>query len=124
MKMAKKIMIVDDDPNIIKMLELRLKANGYQVMGALDEMHAVKLARREKPDLILLDILMPGREGYTVIEDLKKSRNALSIPIIFLSGLPADELERRTIQFGAEDFIPKPFESEEVISKIKKILGK
>ena len=121
--MAKTILIADDEPDVLKMLSMRLKAHGYQVMTAVDGLQAVTLAHRGKPDLIILDIKMPGQDGYTVYRNLKMSTHTMFIPIVFVSALPPEQVEEKAAELGAEDFIAKPFDSEEVIAKLKKILG-
>lgn len=121
--MAKTILIADDEPDVLKMLSMRLKAHGYEVMTAVDGLQAVTLAHRGKPDLIILDIKMPGQDGYTVYRNLKMSSHTMFIPIVFVSALPPEQVEEKAAELGAEDFIAKPFDSEEVIAKLKKILG-
>ena len=121
--MAKKILVADDEPDIVKMLSMRLKAHGYEVIAAFDGLQAVKEAYKEKPDLILLDIKMPAGDGYTVLENLKRSVQIRLIPIIFVSALPPREVEEKVAQLGAQGFIVKPFDSKELVAKVKKVLG-
>ena len=121
--MAKTILIADDEPDVVRMLARRLKAYGYEVIAAFDGIRAVKQANEAKPDLIILDIKMPGLDGYTVFKNLKMSVYAAFIPVIFLSALPPSQVEREAAQLGADGFIPKPYEPGEVIAKVKKILG-
>ena len=123
-KIPKKILIVDDDPDLVKMLGIRLVTCGYDVVVASDAINAVKRAHQERPDLILLDIMLPGGGGEGVFENLKISLNTMLIPVIFISAkFSPKELEEKAHQLGAEGAIPKPFESEELIAKIKEILG-
>lgn len=121
--MPKKILIVDDEVDIVGVLSMRLQAHGYEVLVAATGIQAVTTAIKEKPDLILLDIAMPILDGYGVIENLKKSAETSKIPIIFVSALPREEVARKAKELGAADYIPKPFESEEVVAKVKKALG-
>ena len=122
--MAKKILIIDDELDLLKMLSIRLRACGYQVIAASDAAIGVKQAYKERPDLILLDIMMPGGGGDKVFENLKKSNVTMLIPIILMSGfLPPNELEEKANKLGSEGAILKPFDSKELITKIKKILG-
>jgi len=121
--MAKKILVADDEPDLVKMLSMRLRAHGYEVIAAFDGLQAVKEAYKEKPDLILLDIKMPAGDGYTVLENLKRSVQIRSIPIIFVSALPPSEVEEKVVQLGAQGFISKPFDSKELIARVKKVLG-
>ena len=121
--MPKKILIVDDEPNIVRLLASRLKANKYDVMAAYDGVQAVRIAHEEMPDLIILDIRMPAGGGMTVCDNLKSSVDTTFIPIIFITAHPSDELKKKADDLGAVDFIPKPFDAEDLLAKVKKALG-
>ena len=121
--MTKKILIADDEPDMVRMLANRLKANNYEVIAALDGMQALSAARREQPDLIILDIRMPARDGYSVLEALRLSAQTTLIPIIFLSALPASQVKEKAIELGAEGHFSKPFDSDEIVAKIREIIG-
>jgi len=121
--MVKKILIADDEPDLVRMLAMRLKAHGYEVIAAFEGIQAIKQAHQAKPDLIILDVKMPGLDGYTVFENLKKSVHAAFTPVIFVSALPPSQVKEKADQLGADGFIAKPFESEEVVAKVKEILG-
>lgn len=121
--MAKKILIADDEPDVAKLLALRLKAHGYEVIIALEGIQALKRAHQENPDLIILDIRMPGLDGYSVFKNLHKSVDTAFIPVVFISALPPSEVEQKRLQLGADAFIRKPYESEELIAKVTKMLG-
>jgi len=81
--MARKILIADDESGVVKILGMRLRANGYQVIAALNGAQTVELGHQEKHDLIILDIKMHDKDGYSVFEDLKTSANTMLIPIVF-----------------------------------------
>jgi CheY-like chemotaxis protein len=83
--MAKKILIIDDEKGIIKVVTSRLIANGYEVISATDGVEGLEKAKKEKPDLVLLDIMMPVMSGYEVIEELKKDDATKSIPVIMVT---------------------------------------
>lgn len=121
--MSKKILIADDEPHILQLLASRLKANNYTVVAAMDGMNTIRAAHAEQPDLILLDIKMPAGSGVSVFEALKKSVKTLTIPAIFITAYPSEEMRRKVLEMGAEDFIAKPFDSEELLKKIKKVFG-
>ncbi|MEM7816479.1 MAG: response regulator [Candidatus Aenigmatarchaeota archaeon] len=121
--MAKKILVVDDEPNILLVLASRLKANNFEVITASDGFYAVKKAREEKPDLIILDIRMPAGGGMSVFESLKIIPDTAIIPVIFITAHPTPQLEQKAKEMGAVDFISKPFDADELILKIKKALG-
>jgi DNA-binding response OmpR family regulator len=121
--MAKKILIVDDDKQIVLLLASRLKANKYEVEVAYDAVQAVAKAFREKPDLILLDIKMPAGGGMGVMDNLRNSAEAAITPIIVITAYPSPEIQQKVIEMGAVGFISKPFKAEDVLSKIRKALG-
>jgi len=120
--MAKKILVVDDEPDIIKMLGTRLKANGYEVISAQDGVQAVSVAHKEKPDLIILDVKMPAQDGYTVYENLQMAANTSLIPIIFLTALPPEEVKKKVQELGADGYISKPFDTEDILKKVKELI--
>ena len=91
MELPKKILIADDEPEVVMILGMRLRANCFQVIAAHDGAQTIELVHQEKPDLIILDIKMPGRDGYAVFEELKASANTMSIPVIFFSALPPEQ---------------------------------
>lgn len=119
----KRILIADDEPEVARALGMNLEAHGYEVMTAVDGLQAVTLAHRGRPDLIILDIKMPGQNGYTVLKNLKICWHTMKIPIIFISGLPVQQVKGRATELGAQDFIAKPLDSKEVVAKIQDILG-
>ena len=121
--MAKKILIVDDELSLTQALSVRLKASNYEVIAAVDAIQALNKAHQEKPDLILLDIKMPAGDGVTVYEKLKKSSETGLIPVIFITAYASEETKQKVLEMGAEDFISKPFNTEELLTKVKKALG-
>lgn len=121
--MDKKILIIDDEPDLVKGLQVILKAHGYKVLAAFDGVIGLQLAHREKPDLIILDVMMPGMDGYKVCENLKNSSVTWEIPIIFLTAKDQPQHEKLAYEKGASYYIKKPFESAELLKKISEILG-
>ena len=121
--MIEKILIADDEPGIVKILGIRLKANGYQIIAAHDGAQAIELAHQEKPDLIILDIKMPGTDGYGVFEELKASADTMSIPIVFFSALLPEQVQEKATQLGADGFVSKSANPDEILTKITEILG-
>lgn len=121
--MAKKILIVDDDQQIVLLLASRLKANKYEIVVAYDAMQAVAKAFSEKPDLILLDIKMPAGGGIGVMDNLRNSAATSVIPVIVITAYPNPEIQQKVLEMGAVDFISKPFKAEDVLSRIRKALG-
>lgn len=121
--MAKKILIADDESGVVKILGMRLRAYGYQVIGVFDGPSVIELAHQEKPDLIILDIKMPGKDGYTVFKELKGDVETNSIPILFFSALPPKQAQDKAAQLGADGFISKSADPDKMLTKIKEILG-
>ena len=120
--MAKTILIADDEPGVVKILGMWLEANGHSVIGVYDGTQVTELARREKPDLIILDIKMPGADGYSIFKSLKTSANTMSIPIVFYSGLAPELVQEKIARLGAGTFISKSDDPAEILSRITEIL--
>jgi DNA-binding response OmpR family regulator len=120
MGQKKKILIVDDERDIVKVLVIRLQSSGYEVITAFDGAQGVFMAHKEKPDLIILDIRMPAGDGFSVAERLKRSSHTWTIPIIFLTGSPEREAEGRAMELGARFFITKPYDPEELLDAVKR----
>lgn len=119
-----KILVVDDEPNINDMLEIRLKFHGYEVIKAFDGEEALKMARNEKPDLILLDIMLPKKNGYDICRLLKFDKKYQHIPIILFTARGSAQDIQNSCEVGADAFFNKPFISEELIAKIRELLKK
>jgi DNA-binding response OmpR family regulator len=117
-----KVLIADDDPDILATLEMRLRANQINVVVASDCNQAIKLAYAEQPDLILMDIKMPAIGGISAFDNMKMYSRTKNIPLIFMTAFPGQEVRDKAMELGAADFIAKPFNSEELIAKVKKIL--
>lgn len=117
----KKILLVDDEKDLVEMVTLRLKAYGYEVISAYDGQEALDKARREKPDLIILDILLPKLDGYKVSRMLKFDEKYKNIPIIMLTSRAREEDVKLGYETGADDYITKPFEPQVLLDKIKKL---
>lgn len=121
--MAKKILIVDDDEQIVFLLASRLKANNYEIIVAYDALQAVAKAFSEKPDLILLDIKMPAGSGISVMDNLRNSADTALIPVIVITAYPSTEIQQKVKEMGAVGFISKPFKAEDVLPRIRRVLG-
>lgn len=109
--MAKKILIVDDEPNITKLMESRLRANGYEVVTACDGQEGLDKAKEEKPDLIILDVTMPKFNGYEVCHMLRSDKLYDSIPIVMLTASGQATDIQKGMEKGADAYISKPFKS-------------
>ena len=121
--MKNKILIVDDEPGIVRLLSLRLKANGFETFVTNDGFQGLKMARDVKPDLILLDLKMPAGGGVHVFENLKTSVYTSTIPIIFITAFQEKEVKQLIMEMGADGFIPKPFNIAKLLKMIKDLIG-
>lgn len=121
--MANKILIVDDEPDVVSALSIRLKAAGYEVISAKDGLEALDKARKESPDLILLDIMLPKLDGYKVCRMLKFDEKYRHIPIIMLTAKISDSNKKVGQDMGANVYINKPFDPNELMDKIKGFLA-
>lgn len=123
--MAYKILVVDDEKDLAGMIKKRLKTAGYDVITAFDGQEGLKKIKEEKPDLIILDILMPQMDGVTMASSLKKDPDIKDTPIIFLTCLVEnEEVKERHHLIGGGLFLAKPFDAKELLSMIEKVLKK
>ena len=118
----KKILVIDDMPNIVTMVKARLEASGYEVITALDGQQGLTYANAEKPDLIILDIVMPAGGGYSVYTRLRMSPKTRSVPVIFFTAKDKPEDVDRAYKLGAEYFVKKPYKPEMLLGTVKKVL--
>ena len=117
----RKILIIEDDRNIVELIEYNLKDEGYETLSALNGQEGVELAKRKKPDLIILDIMLPIKDGFEVCKILKSEDLTVHIPIIILSA-KSQEIDKVVgLELGADDYITKPFSPRELIARIRAI---
>jgi DNA-binding response OmpR family regulator len=122
--MAKKmILLVDDDPDVRLAMHVRLKANGYDTAFASDAITSVSEARKHQPDLIILDLGLPGGDGFMVIERLKRHPSMSVIPIIVVSARDAGGNKDRAIKAGAKVYLQKPVTNADLLAIIRQTLG-
>lgn len=112
-------MIVDDTTANVRLLSHVLEKEGYAVLSAYNGEEAIRLTREEKPDLILLDVMMPGMSGFEVASELKEDDKLADIPIIFLSALSESDIKVKGFKSGGVDYITKPFKKEETLARIQ-----
>jgi len=124
-KTGYKILVVDDEQSITDLLEYNLRRNGYQVVVAHDGRRALQLAREEQPDLVVLDLMLPGLDGLDVCRALRRDSAAISpsgVPIIMLTARD-EEVDRVVgLELGADDYVTKPFSVRELIARVKAVL--
>ncbi|MBN2121244.1 MAG: response regulator [Candidatus Omnitrophica bacterium] len=122
--MKKKILLVDDEKNVTDILYKFLSRQGFKVFTAADAEGCLKIARQEVPDLIVLDVMMPGIDGADLAHNLQEDEKTKNIPIIFLTGaVSEEEVAKKGGQIGNRLFISKFSDINEQINKIKKVLG-
>jgi two-component system alkaline phosphatase synthesis response regulator PhoP len=120
--MTQRILVVDDDKSIVKVLAGYLEQSGYQVITAYDGDSALHALRRERPDLILLDLMMPNHDGWEVTQIVRADRTLASTPIIMITARIEDTDKIVGLELGADDYIPKPFNPREVVARVKSLL--
>jgi two-component system alkaline phosphatase synthesis response regulator PhoP len=120
--MAPKILIVDDEPHILELVRFNLEATGLKVIEALDGTEAISLTQSEKPDLVILDLMLPGIDGLEVCRRLRSERETKDISIIMLTAR-GEEIDRILgLEIGADDYITKPFSPRELVARVKAVL--
>jgi len=120
----KRILVVDDEEDILNILRFRLEANNYEVLVASDGQEGLNKARSEKPDLMILDLMLPKLDGYKVCRMLKFDEAYKSMPIIIFTARAQKKDEELSMEMGADAYISKPFEPEILLSRMKELLSK
>ena len=123
MSVSHSILVVDDDPEIVKLLTIRLTKLGYAITTAANGVDGIATARRDKPDLILLDVMMPGKSGWDVIRALKADPSTRDIKIIMVSAIGEITNEITARMYGANAHVDKPFDFETLETAIGNVLG-
>lgn len=119
-----KVLIIDDEPDIVETLTFMLEARNYDVVSAFDGLEGLAMVKAEQPDITLLDIMMPGMDGYDVCQKLKKDKNTKNMPIIMLTAKGENEAVIKAHKSGADDYIVKPFNLPTLVGKLNKLLAK
>ena len=118
MNIVKKILIADDEPDILEIIQFNLQAEGYEVATAKNGDEAIEMAKKHQPDLIILDIMMPGKNGIEVCKILRTQPNFKHTLIIFLSALSDENTEISGLETGADDYLTKPIRPKILVSKV------
>ncbi len=118
-----KVLVVDDDPSVIRLVETLLKSRGYQVLTADEAPRGLEVAVKQTPDLIVLDVMMPIINGFNICRLLKSQPNLSHIPIILLTSRSSEEDRQIGLEVGADVYIAKPLNTEEFLGKVKELLG-
>jgi DNA-binding response OmpR family regulator len=121
--MARSVLIVDDEPNIVRSLEFLMSKAGYDVRVARDGQQALDEIARATPDLVLLDAMMPKRDGFDVCQTIRANPRWTGVRVIMLTAKGRDIEREKGLALGADDYITKPFSTKEVVAHVEKILG-
>ncbi len=117
-----KILVIDDDESINELIKINLELVGYKVFSALDGVKGFAVARQELPDVIVLDVMMPEVDGYTVAKRIRENESTKDIPILMLTALNMLQDKIKGFDIGIDDYLVKPFEIEELTARIKALL--
>jgi DNA-binding response OmpR family regulator len=117
-----KILLVDDEPVIVEVVKKRLEVSGFDVVVATDGAEALQKAHTEEPKLIILDVMLPKIDGYMVCGVLKKDNRTSKIPIVMLTARSQAEDEKISLECGADAYVKKPFDSQELLEKIRALI--
>lgn len=120
---SKKVLVVDDEPYILRSLRMILEMEGYQVETATDGLEALKKVSENKPHLILLDIMMPHMDGYEVAKRIKEDPMTSDISILVLTAKGLEKDKMRSISLGVDEHLTKPFSPTKLLERVKEILG-
>ena len=120
--MNPKILVVDDEPDVVTLLEHTLKADGFEVVSAYDGNGALDLVSTEKPDLILLDIMMPMMSGYEVCEQIKGNPQTQHVPVLCITSAHTVDARAKCLRVGAAELVTKPFMPAELVAQIRRHL--
>lgn len=120
----KRLLLVEDEEALVELMKVRLEANGYEIMVAVDGQQGLELARQFRPDLMILDLMLPKMNGYEVCALLKQDKNYSAIPILIFTARAQENDKKLALDVGADDYIVKPFEPPALLAKIDKLLKK
>ena len=118
------ILIADDDPEILSMLSLRFAKKGYEVLEAADGTQTLRTARDRRPDAIILDVMMPGKNGWEVARDLRSDDTLQNIGIIMLTAIGERVNEMTSPLYGADEYVDKPFDFADLESRVNRVIEK
>jgi DNA-binding response OmpR family regulator len=121
--MANKILVVDDEPNIVLSLEFLMKQAGFQVRTASDGEAALAAVAADTPDLVLLDVMMPRKNGYEVCQAIRANPDCKKVRIIMLTAKGREVEREKGLALGADDYITKPFSTQEVVERVRELLA-
>jgi len=118
----KRVLVVDDDQDLLKMMKMRLEVEGYDFMSASDGLEMLNLLKKKRPDVILLDVMLPGMDGYTALREVRGEDQFRDIPVIILSAKEKKKVGDLFKLEGVSFFVEKPFETQDLLQKIRSVL--
>ncbi|MBI5383129.1 MAG: response regulator [Verrucomicrobia bacterium] len=121
--MSARILVVDDEPEVVKLVAYHLRKAGHSILTAGNGEDAVRRAQEAEPDLILLDLVLPDVEGFTVCETLRGLPATAAIPIVMLTGLPGEIPRCYGYECGATEYLHKPFDARELVERVEEVLA-
>jgi two-component system alkaline phosphatase synthesis response regulator PhoP len=117
-----KILVIDDEEHILELIKFNLENNGYKVLTAANGIDAIKIAKAEEPQLILLDLMLPGMDGYDVCKEIRRDNSISMTPIIMITAKGEEFDKILGLELGADDYITKPFSIRELMARVKAVL--
>lgn len=120
----KRILVIDDEPNLLEVIRIRLEANDYEVLTAQDPLAGLEIAKEERPDLIIMDVIMPKVNGLRLLRILKREDETKDIPVIILSVKWHENNHKAGMDAGADYYLTKPYDPKELLDTVKKALEK
>lgn len=122
--MDNKILVIEDDPATLRLIDYSLRHDGYQVLTASNGLEGIRKAHNEEPDLIILDVMLPGMDGFEICHSLRSEPDTAQLPILMFSA-KAQEIDKDTgLKVGADDYLAKPADPAEVVSRVEKLLAR
>jgi DNA-binding response OmpR family regulator len=120
---APRILIVDDDPVIVRLLQINFRLEGYEVRAAFRGEDALEAVRQQTPDVVVLDVMMPGVDGWEVCRRLKADPAMEHVPVIFVSARAQDEDRERGYALGVDEYVTKPFDPSHLVEVVRRVLA-
>lgn len=121
--MPTSVLVADDDTAIVQLIKFNLEIEGYKVHAAYNGLDALDLAKKVRPDLLILDIMMPKLDGWDVVSEVRRDDDLHATPVVMLTALTADNAVATSIAFGADMHLSKPFEPEELLDIVRRLTG-
>jgi DNA-binding response OmpR family regulator len=118
------ILVADDEEDLRELVAYRLTRSGYEVVAAVDGQEALELAREQRPDLMVLDVMMPRLDGYELTRRVRAEDSLRSVPVILLTARSQESDVSRGFEVGADDYLRKPFSPDELVARVRAVLGR